>query len=74
MVCTITAPHSGNGNRWMVRIAPAVSFDRWANSCSIEEFFETVDDVVRYLEERELDIYKELLKDLSSEYEIIDSL
>lgn len=64
----IVEPHSGTDNKWMLRITTISSFDRWANSRAIEEFFETSIELCNYLYEHQLDIYKQLLEYLSSEY------
>lgn len=67
----IVEPHSGTNNKWMLRIAPISSFDRWANSTAVEEFFLTDIEVCNYLHEHQLDIYKNLLESLSNDYEEI---
>ena len=65
----IVSPHSGTDNRWMLRITTMSAFDRWANSTVVEEFFETEIELCLYLYDHQLDIYKNLLEYLSSEYE-----
>lgn len=65
----IVEPHSGTDNKWMLRITTISAFDRWANSRAIEEFFETSIELCNYLYEHQLDIYKQLLEYLSSEYD-----
>ena len=65
----IVEPHSGTDNRWMLRITTISAFDRWANSCAVEEFFNSSIELCNYLYEHQLDIYKELLKYLSVEYD-----
>lgn len=67
----IVEPHSGTNNKWMLRVAPISSFDRWANSTAVEEFFLTDIEVCNYLHEHQLDIYKSLLECLSNDYEEI---
>ena len=46
-----------------------VSFDRWANSTAVEEFFDTEIGLRNYLENNQLCIYKDVLRNLSEEYE-----
>ena len=65
----VVSPHSGTNNRWMLRVTAMSSFDRWANSTAVEEFFETEIELCLYLYEHQLDIYKNLLEYLSLEYE-----
>ena len=69
VICLVVAPHSGTNNRWMVRFSTVAAFDRWANSCAIEEFFDTKETVIQYLMEKQIDIYKQLLIYLSLEYD-----
>lgn len=64
----IVAPHSGTKNRWMLRVAPIVSFDRWANSMAVEEFFDSEMGVCCYLKNHQFDIYKAMLRRLSDDY------
>lgn len=54
---------------WLLRISTTSAFDRWANSTVIEEFFNTDVELCNYLTDHQLDIYKELLRYLSSEYD-----
>lgn len=68
----IVSPHSGNDNKWMLRVSTIAAFDRWSNSTAVEEFFETEIELCNYLYDHQLDIYKGLLKYLSSEYEDLD--
>lgn len=65
----VVEPHSGANGRWMLRVAALASFDRWANSTAVEEFFDTETDLCNYLENNQFDIYKNVLKRLSEEYE-----
>lgn len=69
VLAVIVSPHSGTKYRWMVRFSTISAFDRWANSIAIEEFFESKEDVEKYLRENKTQIYAELLKYLSREYE-----
>ena len=64
----VVEPHSGTKNRWMLRVAPISSFDRWANSTAVEEFFDTEIEVCNYLSANQLDIYKDILRRLSEDY------
>lgn len=65
----VVEPHSGTNGRQMLRVAALASFDRWANSTVVEEFFDTEADLCNYLENNQFDIYKNVLKRLSEEYE-----
>ena len=70
----IVEPHSGTDNRWMLRITTTAAFDRWANSTGIEKFFTTETELCKFLQENQLNIYKELLRYLSKEYEELEEL
>ena len=59
--------HSGTNGRWMLRVAALASFDRWANSTAVEEFFDAETDLCNYFENNQFDIYKNVLKRLSEE-------
>ena len=65
----VVKPHSGTKGRWMLRVTALASFDRWANSTAVEEFFDTETDLCIYLENNQFGIYKDVLKRLSEEYE-----
>lgn len=54
---------------WLLRAAALASFDRWANSTAVEEFFDTEIGLRNYLENNQLYIYKDVLRSLSEEYE-----
>jgi hypothetical protein len=69
VIAEVVFPHSGTDGKWMLRITPFASFDRWANSCAIEKFFDSADEVSVYLETYRIDIYRKLLDYLSSDYE-----
>lgn len=58
-------------DKWLLRVSTMSAFDRWANSTAIERFFDTDVELCKYLTEHQLDIYKELLRYLSSEYDEI---
>ena len=62
------SPHDGTNNKWMLRVTPIVSFDRWANSTAVEKFFGTDIELCDYLHEHQLNIYKMLLERLSEDY------
>ena len=63
----IIEPH-GHLDKWMLRVAPRASFDRWGNSAVIEEFFNNETEILNYLKENQLHIYKELFFVLSNDY------
>ena len=65
----VVEPHNGTDGKWMLRVAALVSFDRWANSTAVEEFFDTETQLRNYLENNQLYIYKDVLRSLSEEYE-----
>ena len=65
----IVAPHEGTKNKWMLRVSPSGSFDRWANSTAVEEFFDTDTELCSYLNDHQLEIYKALLVRLSRDYD-----
>lgn len=65
----VVEPHNGTNGKWMLRVAALVSFDRWANSTAVEEFFDTGTGLRNYLENNQLYIYKDVLRSLSEEYE-----
>lgn len=65
----VVEPHNGTNGKWMLRVAALVSFDRWANSTAVEEFFDTEIGLYNYLGNNQLYIYKDVLRSLSEEYE-----
>lgn len=65
----VVEPHNGTNGKWMLRVAALVSFDRWANSTAVEEFFDTEIGLRNYLDNNQLYIYKDVLRSLSEEYE-----
>lgn len=69
VIFMVVEPHSGTKNRWMLRVSTRSAFNRWANSTAIEEFFDTDIELCNYLYEHQLDIYKDLIKYLSREYD-----
>lgn len=64
----VVEPHSGTRNRWLLRVTTESAFDRWANSTAVEQFFNTDIELCNYLHEHQLDIYKDLVRYLSREY------
>lgn len=68
----IVEPHEGNGNRWLLRISTIVAFDRWANSRAIEKFFDTETELCEYLTDHQLEIYRDLIRYLSDEYDELE--
>ena len=67
----VVEPHIGTNGKWMLRAAALASFDRWANSTAVEEFFDTEIELYYYLGNNQFDIYKDVLRSLSEEYEEI---
>ena len=65
----VVKPHSGTNGKWMLRAAALVSFDRWANSTAVEEYFNTEIGLCNYLKNNQFYIYKDVLRSLSEEYE-----
>lgn len=65
----VVEPQNGTNGKWMLRVAALASFDRWANSTAVEEFFDTETGLYNYLENNQLYIYKDVLRNLSEEYE-----
>lgn len=65
----VVEPHNGTNGKWMLRAAALASFDRWANSTAVEEFFDTEIGLYNYLGNNQLYIYKDVLRSLSDEYE-----
>lgn len=68
IICLVIAPHEGTNYKYMLRLSTRAAFDRWANSTPIEKFFDTEKEVVDYLKNNQLEIYKQLLVYLSEEY------
>ena len=71
VIFMVVEPHSGTRNRWLLRVSTRTAFDRWAKSTAIEEFFDSDIELCNYLYDHQLDIYKDLIKYLSSEYDDI---
>ena len=72
VILHIVKPHSGTKNRWMLRTSTISAFDRWANSTAEELFIEKDIELCNYLYEHQLEIYKDLVKYLSREYDELE--
>ena len=53
--------------KWLLRMAPSASFDRWSVSAAIEERFDNPDRIVEFLCHVAM-IYKKLFDSLSNDY------
>lgn len=53
--------------RWVLRMAPSESFDRWSVSAAISERFDEPEQIVKYLSNT-AEVYKALFKTLSNDY------
>ena len=64
---------SKDGECIKIRISAVCDFDRWANSTAIEKMFDTQVELVRYLRDNQVEIYKEVIDYLAeliySDYE-----
>ena len=56
----IIAPHDGNNNKFLLRINPKKTLDRWG-VCDIQIPFNTYGKLIQYLEFHEIQTYKKLL-------------
>lgn len=65
----VVPPHKDNAFKWMLRIALKPTFDRWANSTVIEGFFDNENEIINYLENNQLSIYKQLLEEACDDLE-----
>lgn len=54
------APQDGNDNKFLLRINPKKTLDRWG-VCDIQIPFNTYEELIIYLEFYEIDTYKNLL-------------
>ena len=68
----IVEPREGNGNKWLLRISTIAAFDRWANSRTIEKFFDTETELCEYLKGHQLEIYRALIRYLSDQYDELE--
>jgi len=51
LIVAVTAPHEGNGYKWLVRADDIEYHDRWSNA-DYEQYYDTIDDLVdRVLED-----------------------
>mgnify|MGYP001772152489 CR=1 FL=1 len=66
----IVEPHD-HLDKWMLRVAPRASFDRWGNSAVIQAYFNNETALLNYLENNQLDIYKALFSSLSDDYKYL---
>ena len=57
--------------KWLLRMAPSESFDRWSVSAAICKRFETSEQMVVYLSNT-TEVYKALFEKLSSDYKELD--
>lgn len=62
----IVAPHDKE-ELWLLRLGVMPTFDRWANSTAVEEFFSGEEEVLDYLENNQAEIYKALFEDICDE-------
>lgn len=44
--CEICKPHKGTNFKWMFRKGKLKAFDRWANSTTIEQFYDSLDELL----------------------------
>ncbi len=72
IVVMVCAPHDNYPN-WLLRMSPAATFDRWSNSCCIEQYFSTWRDLYRYLDDSADDIYRQLFEYMSDEYKYLEA-
>lgn len=72
ITCVVVSPHGGTHDKWMIRFSTVSAFDRWANSCAVEQLFKDKDGLLEYLDESSSDIYIQLLEYLSSEYDELE--
>lgn len=68
IIALVVAPYEGNNYRYLVRFSTVAGFDKWTNSRAIEKEFYTAMEVIQYLKENKLEIYKTLFEYLSREY------
>ena len=59
LLFSITAPHEGNEYKYMLRINPANTFDKWGNA-DIEEFYDDMDSLNYDIEHNDW-IYRQLM-------------
>ena len=66
MVMLIVTPHD-QMKKWLVRVAPCCTFDRWANSTVIEKEMDNQESVVTWLALSKEQILEKLFESLSRE-------
>lgn len=66
IIMLVVLPHD-NMKKWMLRVAPRVTFDRWANSTVIETFFDRQDILCNYIENNKAEIIEKMFVSLSKE-------
>ena len=66
MVMLIVPPHD-NMKKWLLRVAPFCTFDRWANSTVIENELDTQRCVVDWLQMNRTQVVEKLFESLSRE-------
>lgn len=73
LLILVVAPHD-NFNKYLLRIAPICTFDRWANSTVIEREFDSIKWLVEWLKKNELEVVKKVLNSLSGEVSEVGGL
>ena len=68
MVMLVVPPHD-RMKKWLLRVGPAATFDRWANSTSIEREFDNKGCLVDYLLLNKAEIIEKVLASLSKDVE-----
>lgn len=72
LITVLVRAPNGDDPKWLLRMSPSASFDRWANSMCIEERFDSGAEIRSYFYLHEKDIWKQLLRTLSEEYAEIE--
>lgn len=74
IIFLVVPPHD-DMKKWLLRIAPRSTFDRWANSVVVEREFDTSEQVNAFLLNNKEYIYLKMLNSLSKEVSgILDEL
>lgn len=68
MLMLIVPPHD-NMKKWLVRVAPRCTFDRWSNSTVVEKELDTQRCVVDWLQMNKTYVIERLFESLSREVE-----
>lgn len=66
IIFLVVPPHD-NMKKWLLRIAPRCTFDRWANSTVIERELDNVESVVNWLRNEKMFVFAKILNSLSKE-------